>query len=216
MPRSAVLSPERLGPLALHPTPTHPTLARGRSHCSSPDVPPTPPPPALLQPLPPPYSHPPWRLARGSPDHAISADHRCSPLSARVGPGQGCLCPSPLGHVPWLSAPQQAMAHQVWSSDPHGQCSPCSPAHFSPNHKTLPWKSVPRGKKEMWVVMAPAVTSPNVTCQPRDLVATPAWRAARFPSALGSDLSLLSGAQRGPLALGPGYSDPNTPQGPPP
>lgn len=66
------------------------------------------------------------------------------------------------------------------------------------------------------MVMAPAVMSPDVTCQPRDLVATLAWRAARFPLALGSDLSLLSGAQRGPLALGPGFSDPNTPQGPPP
>lgn len=65
-------------------------------------------------------------------------------------------------------------------------------------------------------MMAPAVMSPNAPCQPHHLAVTPGRPAARVPSALRLDLSLLSGVQRGHLALGSGFPDPNTPQGPPP
>lgn len=63
---------------------------------------------------------------------------------------------------------------------------------------------------------APAVMSPSVPCQPHDLAVTTARPAACVTSALRLDLSLLSGAQRGHLALGLGFPDPNTPQGLPP
>lgn len=195
------------------PPPPAPSLSRGRSHCSSPDVPTTPPPPVLLQPLLPPHSHPTWRLARPSPDHAACAHHRRPFSLLGAGPGRAACVPRTWPHSlafsPFQPWPVESGPLTLTARGPAP--GPCTLFRKSQNP---PMESVPRGQEEMWVVMGPAVMSPNGPCQPRDLVATSAWRAACYPSALGSDLSLLSGAQRGHLALGPGFPGPNTPQGP--